>query len=286
MNTEDKSTQELLEKVYDIEEKEAKKEQKVFQEDIQNNKEVAASSYFLIFAPVVFITRKDSAFIQFHSAQGSILLLFFVIFWILSEYISLLGWLNFPVLLGAVVGFIQAIQGKLYKIPFVSEIIKEGVSPQKIWQGVIRASKIFMKIIIGFFPKNTGEKISETLKVDPDKAIIKRIENIEKILLQEKLFSSPHALPLSDLPAEAKEYFIKVLEKLKQKDPSLKIHSEKVFYELTGSFGTVILGGVSKEHPSNFSYAISSTVFSAPKERVAFGGFFIGKAKIGEKILL
>jgi uncharacterized membrane protein len=255
------------------------------QDDMEENKEIAASSYFLVFAPVLLITRKDSPFVQFHSAQATVLLIAFIIFWILGDYFFLFDWCNFVVLLAAVIGFIQSIHKKKYALPVAGEIAKHGLSPRKIAQGFTRIFKVIGRVFIGVFPKETGEKINEHLKVNPDAEILRRLDNIEKVLLQDKFFIPSHSLPLQELAPEWKNYFTEIFTILKKQDPMMRIHSEKTFYEVSGNFGTFIIGGIKKNHPKHFSYAIASSIIKSPENSLPFGAFMVGRSAIGSDFL-
>lgn len=88
-------------------------------EDIQNNKDLAAVSYVWILGIVMYFSRKDSPFIQFHSKQSSVLFVFSLLLWPIP-YIG--GVLEIFVLAGMIIGFLNAAQGLYYRLPFVYSI--------------------------------------------------------------------------------------------------------------------------------------------------------------------
>ncbi len=251
----------------------------------------AAVSYFLLFAPILYVNRNDSPFIQFHALQATVLLAAFIIIWLLGDLFFLIHYLNFAVVGACVVGFIQAQNGKMYKIPLVSTVVAEGISPRKIWKGLVKAIKISGKILLGFFPKKTGARIAKQLKIDPDAHMIERMENLEKIFLLDKFFHPETSLSLSKLFPEisGKNEFSAIFKELKQADSSCVLHDEGTFYEISGDFGTLILGGVHAKKPEEFSYAV---ILKTPKKMrfetqngFEFGGFTVGKKLFGENFL-
>lgn len=78
---------------------------------------IAALSYFWILSVVLYVLKKDDAFVKFHARQGMVLFGFAII-----GMIPVLGW---PILvvatIAAVIGALKAYQGERYKMPFVGE---------------------------------------------------------------------------------------------------------------------------------------------------------------------
>ncbi|OGY78539.1 MAG: hypothetical protein A3B74_04215 [Candidatus Kerfeldbacteria bacterium RIFCSPHIGHO2_02_FULL_42_14] len=90
--------------------------------DIEENKVLAALSYLWFISIVILILKKDSPFAQFHAKQGIILFIASVICW----FIPFLGWLlNLVIFVVIIVGFAQAISGKYWEIPLVSDLAKK-----------------------------------------------------------------------------------------------------------------------------------------------------------------
>ncbi len=80
-----------------------------------DNNLLAAVSYVWLLSIVMLVIKKDDEFIQFHAKQGVILLIGSAL-----GFIPVIGWLAwFFAVIGMVVGFIHAWQGKKYEIPFV-----------------------------------------------------------------------------------------------------------------------------------------------------------------------
>lgn len=76
---------------------------------------MAALSYLWILSIVMLIVKKDDAFVKFHAKQGLILLIASCF-----TFIPVFGWiLGFVALIGVIMGFINAWQGREYQLPFV-----------------------------------------------------------------------------------------------------------------------------------------------------------------------
>lgn len=255
----------------------------ILSDEIKNS---AATSYLFIFAPFSYFLQKDSDFIHFHAKQACILLIAFLVLWSAGNIFSFFRYLTIPVIFGAIIGFINAIQGEKYELPLVKEVLKEGFSFQKIVRGFIRAGKILAHVLLGFFPKKTGDTILKKLQIDPNQELIQRVENIEKILLQEKFFKPSDSIPLKQVEKNTTEYFETILQKLRKYDEKLVIQHEETFLEISGLFGSVILGGIKKENTEYFCYALSKDFFVSPEHSNEFGGFILGTEKIGTSFLL
>lgn len=92
-------------------------------EDIQQNKVIAALAYLIFFLPL--IAAKDSAFGKFHANQGLVLLLAFVIVNFLY-IIPILGWIAAPLLSIAltiigILGAVSAYNGKADELPIIGQ---------------------------------------------------------------------------------------------------------------------------------------------------------------------
>lgn len=115
------------------------------QADIRLNKDVAAFSYVWIMAPVIYFSRKDSAFIQYHSKQGIVLFL-------LSIPVSFLPYIGrylmFIVVGGMLLGFLNAANGQTRDVPFAGPLSRGEMSLSD-----------FIHLVM-----NGGRKINATLK--------------------------------------------------------------------------------------------------------------------------
>lgn len=88
--------------------------------DVQDNKLVAALAYLWILSIVILLVKKDSKFAQFHAKQGLILFLASIV----AGFIPLFGWFILNPIIGivALIGLIQALMGKYWKIPLVADL--------------------------------------------------------------------------------------------------------------------------------------------------------------------
>ncbi len=92
---------------------------------------MAALSYVWILSIVMLFVKKDDAYVKFHAKQGLVLFLISIVSSMLYVFPFIgwfLGWILWlAVVILMLVGFIQAIQGKEYKLPLVyawSQMIK------------------------------------------------------------------------------------------------------------------------------------------------------------------
>jgi len=92
-------------------------------EDIQQNKVIAALAYLIFFLPL--IAAKDSAFGKFHANQGLVLLIAFIIVNFMY-IIPILGWIAAPLLSIAltiigILGAVGAYNGKADEMPVIGQ---------------------------------------------------------------------------------------------------------------------------------------------------------------------
>lgn len=87
--------------------------------DVEENKVLAAISYLWIISLIILLVKKESKFAKFHAKQGLILWIASIVLWI----IPYVGWvLNLVVFVFIVIGFIQAMSGKWWKVPLVGQL--------------------------------------------------------------------------------------------------------------------------------------------------------------------
>ncbi len=89
--------------------------------DVQENKDIAAVSYLWCMSIIIYLARKDSPFIQYHAKQGIVLFLLSIPVW----FIPVVGhFLEFLLLAGMVMGFLNAFQGQKEDVPFIGKVAK------------------------------------------------------------------------------------------------------------------------------------------------------------------
>ena len=98
--------------------------------DISNNKVMAILAYFGILVLVPLFAAKESPFARFHTNQGIILFIAFIICWILvmvlsaiSSWLGLIGTILYiAVGVLAIIGIINAATGKAKQLPLIGGI--------------------------------------------------------------------------------------------------------------------------------------------------------------------
>lgn len=104
--------------------------------DIKQNKDIAAFSYLWIMSVIVYLLRRKSSFVRFHSRQAMILcILSFAVFFvpIISKLLELV------VLALMVLGFINAAQGQRKDIPIVGPLSRHEITIRQAWKRIIDA---------------------------------------------------------------------------------------------------------------------------------------------------
>lgn len=99
--------------------------------DIEKNKDVAAISYLWILSVVVLYARQDSPFIQYHARQGLWLFLISIPLWIIPVVGHLL---EFLILAGMIIGFLNAAQGKMHDVPVIGQLAKGTLTLRDLWK--------------------------------------------------------------------------------------------------------------------------------------------------------
>lgn len=105
------------------------KENKVFEftkEDIEQNKIMGVLAYILFLIPL--LAAKESPFAKFHTNQGLLVFLAGLAVNIVGAIIPFIGWMlilplgNLAVFILAIMGIINAINGKAKKLPIIGNI--------------------------------------------------------------------------------------------------------------------------------------------------------------------
>ena len=97
--------------------------------DAQENKLIAAISYLSILCLVGLLGKKDSVFVQHHAKQGLVLFVIEIglmvvnIIPILGQIIWLFG--SIAVMVLAIMGIINAVQGKNADLPLIGDLAKK-----------------------------------------------------------------------------------------------------------------------------------------------------------------
>ena len=89
---------------------------------------IAAISYLWILSIIILLVKKDSDYVKFHARQGVVLFAASVILSIatLVPFVIFISWIgNLVILVAVIVGFIQALGGKRYKLPVVGDLAEK-----------------------------------------------------------------------------------------------------------------------------------------------------------------
>lgn len=91
--------------------------------DISDEKLMAALSYIGVLVLIPLFTRKSDPYVHFHAKQGLVIFIGEVVAIIAGQWITVVGNLLFVLLLVAsVIGLVQALQGRRFKIPGIAAI--------------------------------------------------------------------------------------------------------------------------------------------------------------------
>lgn len=101
--------------------------------DIEENKVVAAIGYLWILCLVPLLAKKDSKFAQHHGKQGLVLTVVSVIMWVVGfilAFIPVIGWIILfacwiTIIVLAVLGIINALNGNFWEMPILGEYAKK-----------------------------------------------------------------------------------------------------------------------------------------------------------------
>jgi uncharacterized membrane protein len=104
--------------------------------DIETNKDVAAMSYLWILSVVVLYARRDSPFIQYHARQGIWLFFISIPVWMIPGIGHLV---EFFILAGMIIGFLNAAQGQYHDVPVIGQLAKGTLTLMDIWRKIVAA---------------------------------------------------------------------------------------------------------------------------------------------------
>lgn len=99
--------------------------------DIVANKDIAAFGYLWIMCIVVFLLRRNSPFVRFHTKQAMILFVLSILVLFIPVVSRLLG---LGVLALMVLGFINAAQGHRKDIPIVGPLSRREIGLRDAWK--------------------------------------------------------------------------------------------------------------------------------------------------------
>ncbi len=93
--------------------------------DIEENKSIAAVGYIWILCFIPLLLKRDSKFAQFHAKQALVLFIVEVIVGFIV-WVPFIGWiLGLAVLVLAIMGILQALQGNYWEMPLIGQFAKK-----------------------------------------------------------------------------------------------------------------------------------------------------------------
>ncbi len=94
-------------------------------EDIEENKLIAALSYFGLLVLIPLLAKKESPYCQFHAKQGLVLLIAWVLLGVISV-IPVLGWIvgvlgSLFLLVLFILGLVNSLGGQAKQLPLIGQ---------------------------------------------------------------------------------------------------------------------------------------------------------------------
>lgn len=137
------------------------------QTDIQRNKDIAAFSYVWIMSVLIYFSRKESKFVQYHSRQGIVLFLMTIPL----SFIPYIGrYLIFLAVAGMLLGFINAAGGQTRDVPLVGKLSRGELSVKELTHLVFNELRKLSKTGITFVMSHLHRKHQE--KAENSSAVI------------------------------------------------------------------------------------------------------------------
>lgn len=136
--------------------------------DIEENKDIAAFSYLWVMSVVVYLLKKDSTFVRFHSKQAMILFVLSIIIWLIPIAIIARG-LELVILAAMVIGFLNAAQGKKKDIPIVGPFSRREMSLRQAWRELVAQAVHIAKLFFGLFRRaeNVAKHVEQQYEKPP-----------------------------------------------------------------------------------------------------------------------
>ena len=134
--------------------------------DVEKNKDVAAMSYLWIISVVVLYARRDSPFVQYHAKQGLWLFVLSIPLWLIP---GIGRYLEFFILAGMIIGFLNAAQGKMHDVPIIGQLAKGTLTLSDIWKKCVGAVKHALGVLKkGVKPDKTNKSVMLSGAQAPD----------------------------------------------------------------------------------------------------------------------
>ncbi len=136
-------------------------------QDIRDNKDIAALAYLWLLSAVLFFWKRNSPFVRFHAKQGMILFVLTLVLPIIPLIGKLLVLIPFA---GMVTGFVNAAQGLRKDLPIVGPLASGEITVRQAWQQVLAFTvRVFRSVRSNVY--DTNGKMDEGKKSTPPDVI-------------------------------------------------------------------------------------------------------------------
>jgi uncharacterized membrane protein len=105
--------------------KKATESEKVVKNDVQDDKALAILCYLGILILIPLILKPKSEFIKFHSKQGIVLLIGWLIGVVLYPFLGLGFLVHVAMVIFSILGIMNVLEGKKKDLPFVGDFAKK-----------------------------------------------------------------------------------------------------------------------------------------------------------------
>lgn len=92
--------------------------------DVEKNRLAAALAWLWVLSVVMLLVKKDSPYVQFHARQSFLLFVLSILLWLVLSFLGPFAWflqwlLRVVVFVVIVIGFLQALRGRWWKLPII-----------------------------------------------------------------------------------------------------------------------------------------------------------------------
>jgi uncharacterized membrane protein len=125
----------------------------IFDAEIHEDKDLAAASYIFL-GPIIWWLHQKKPFVVFHARQGTVLLIFFILLYLIEPF----RWLSMLIVAVMLIGFLRSLQSEYYYIPFVYDLLTIRINRKEIITGVEKTGQEVLSFTKKLFtPDQTTE---------------------------------------------------------------------------------------------------------------------------------
>ncbi len=123
--------------------------------DVAQNKDIAAFSYLWIMSVIVYLLRRQSPFVRYHSKQGMLLFIISLPLW----FVPFVGNFLELIILGCMVlGFMNAAQGQWKDVPLIGPLSRREMTIREAWRIIVDGIASVMKSASDLAKKSPAPK--------------------------------------------------------------------------------------------------------------------------------